>query len=307
MAQDDKVGSPGGSGGGSTGPRTRLSDAMERFRLHMVVRGFARNTIKAFMGDLGILSAYIGTRKHIGNISTHDLTDFMDYLLNRRGKPCSPKSYARRLTTLKVFFGWLAENGYIGSDPAQGLVHLTVTTPLPQILHDDEIARLLNAARDIALAIPNDSRPYLLLSLILQTGIKKGECMAIQVRHIDLSNPQAPVLEIRHRNPRTAHKDRRLSLSPQLVPILQQYLRQYEPKERLFECTARNLEYVLRKIANAASVSGGVSFEQLRWTCAVRDFRRGMPEETLRQKLGLSAISWRESAEKIKKLAGPAF
>jgi hypothetical protein len=42
-----------------------------------------------------------------------------------------------------------------------------------------------------------------------------------------------------------------------------------------------------------------VGFETLRWTCAVRDFRNGMPEEQLRQKLGLSKISWRETSEKF--------
>ena len=47
-----------------------------------------------------------------------------------------------------------------------------------------------------------------------------------------------------------------------------------------------------------------VGFETLRWTCAVRDYRTGMPEERLRQKLGLSKISWRETREKIFQLAG---
>ena len=47
-----------------------------------------------------------------------------------------------------------------------------------------------------------------------------------------------------------------------------------------------------------------VGFESLRWTSAVRDFRMGMPEERLRQKMGLSKISWRETREKIYKLAG---
>jgi integrase/recombinase XerD len=47
-----------------------------------------------------------------------------------------------------------------------------------------------------------------------------------------------------------------------------------------------------------------IGFETLRWTCAVRDFRNGMPEEQLRQKLGLSKISWRETSAKIYELTG---
>jgi integrase/recombinase XerD len=50
-----------------------------------------------------------------------------------------------------------------------------------------------------------------------------------------------------------------------------------------------------------------VSFEVMRWTAAVRDYRTGMAPETLRKKLGLSKISWRETGMKIRQLAGPAL
>ena len=52
---------------------------------------------------------------------------------------------------------------------------------------------------------------------------------------------------------------------------------------------------------------GGCSFEQLRWTCVVRDYRNGMPADQLRQKMGLSMITWRETLPKIQKLARPAL
>jgi integrase/recombinase XerD len=273
----------------------------------MVRRGFAENTIKAFLGDLSILGEHIGMNKPVGEISTWDLNDFLAYLLLRRGKPCSPKSYARRLTTLKVFFSWLAETGALPSDPAAALVHRPVSTPLPKILNDDQVGQLLLVARDLLLSAASDARPYLLVSLLLQTGIKKAECMGITLQNLDISSPQAPVLYVRYANPRMAYKERTLALSPQIVPVLQQYLRQYEPVEHLFECTARNLEYVLGDVAKKAEIPGGVSFEQLRWTAAVRDYRRGLPEEQLRQKLGLSRISWRETLEKIKRLAAPAL
>jgi len=287
--------------------RSPLAEAREAFRQHMVRQGFAENTVKAFLGDLGILSEYMGANKPIGEISTHELNDFLTYLLERRGKPCSPKSYARRVTTLKVFFGWLAESGVLPGNPAAPLIHRRATAPLPRILYDDQVERLLSVTRDLLWAPRPDARPYLLVSLLLQTGIKKSECMAIELQHLDLSNPAAPVLHIRYRNPKMVHKERKLALSPQLVTVLKQYLKQYQPKVRLFECTARNLEYVLHHAAELAGIPGGVSFEQLRWTAAVRDYRRGMPEEQLRRKLGLSRVSWRETSEKIKKLAAPAL
>ena len=131
--------------------------------------------------------------------------------------------------------------------------------------------------------------------------------MGIALNDIDRSNPTAPVLYIRYKNPRMHHKERKLALSPELMHTLDGYLETYQPHRNLFECTARNLEYILRDTAQFAGLKDGVSFEMLRWTCAVRDFRSGMDPERLRKKLGLSKISWYETEEKLRKLAEPAL
>ena len=88
--------------------------------------------------------------------------------------------------------------------------------------------------------------------------------------------------------------------------VYRQYLHEYQPKELIFECTARNLEYVLEDLARPRGQRGHF-IQQLRWTCAVRDYRNGMPANQLRQKLGLSHITWRETLPKVQKLAGPAL
>jgi site-specific recombinase XerD len=289
------------------GKDSSLSAAIGGFHDYMIREGFTENTIKAFLGDLRILTKYLGAGRPIGQIGTKDLNDFLTYLLHYRGVPCNPKSYSRRVTTLKVFFGWLAEAGIIPGDPAAPLIHQRVSTPLPQILYDDQIEKILEATQRLRQAEKPDVRPHLLITLILQTGIKKGECMAIKLGHIDLSDPAAPVLYIRYANPKMRHKERKLSLSADFPTLLEEYIAQYHPKENLFECTARNLEYVLHNVAQLAGLADGVSFETLRWTCAVQDYKAEMPSEKLRQKLGLSRISWRETSEKIAKLASPAL
>jgi integrase/recombinase XerD len=273
----------------------------------MKLKGFSENTVKAFTGDMHILSRYLGANRPVGRISTEDLNNFLAYLLFQRGKPCNPKSFARRLTTLKVFFGWLAETRVIASDPAEPIPHQPVRTPLPEILFDNEVERLMRTAQDMLWSPHPDARPYVLLSLLLQTGIKKSECMNLRLDDIDLSNPAAPSIIIRYDNPRMMHKERRLSISPFIIPALRQYRTEYQPKMHLFECTARNLEYVLTDLGRKAGLTKAVGFEVLRWTCAVRDFRNGVSEDRLQKKLGLSDISWRETGEKIRKLAAPAL
>ena len=280
-----------------------LKAAMVAFEAHMEREGFSENTIKAFLSDLNILLQFAGVGVAVGEISTQDLNRFVDWMLHERDAPCSPKSLARRVTTLKVFFGWLAETEVLPSDPSASVVHRPVMTPLPVVLSEVEIERALAVTQALDQAEKPDTRPHLLFTLILHTGIKKGECMNIVMNHFDLDDPAHPLLWIRYANARRRHKERKLRLPQWWPSVLARYRAQYQPQEALFPCTARNLEYVLQDIAEQAELPKGLSFRILRWTCAVRDYRAGMSADKLRQKLGVAKITWREMDVKVAKLA----
>ena len=284
-----------------------LSDAVERFQPAMRLKGFTQNTINSFRDDLRLLVRFLGPNRPIADIALRDLTDFMDYLLQGRGKPCNAKSYARRLTTLKVFFGWLAETEVIISDPAAALVHKPVSTPLPPILFDGDVEQLIQAGHELRSADKPDARPLLLFRLLLDTGIKKAECMSLKLSDIDLTEDRHSSIVVRYDDARNRHKERRLAVGAGFSGLIREYRGQYHPQIHLFECTHRNLEYVLRDLGNYAGIHRAVSFETIRMTCAVRDFRRGVPPEALRVKLGLSRISWEETSRKIERLAAPAL
>ncbi|RME86094.1 MAG: hypothetical protein D6775_01025 [Caldilineae bacterium] len=298
-------------------PNSTLSAAMGPYQKYMREQGMSENTIKAFLGDIRLLDRYFklkGTSPRLGEIGTDDLNLFLYWLRHERTDkegnpvPCSPKTYARRVTSLKSFFGWLEETEVLPSSPAAAVIQKSARAPLPRILYDNEVDRLVRTARDLLWSPTKpDARPYLLILLVLQTALKKSEVVNIRLEDIDISNPREPVLYVRYDNPRYAHKERKLFLGPAFVPVYNQYLRTYKPKERVFECTARNLEYVLSDTAALADIPGGVSFETLRWTSAVRSYRFGTPPEALRKKLGLSPITWRETFEKIKILANPGL
>ena len=291
-------------------PSTALAEAASAFELHMTNQEYSPHTIKSFRSDLRLLAGYLGEETPIGRISTADLNRFLNYLLHERGVPCSPKSYARRVTTLKVFFKWLHRYGVLPEDPAVPVIQRSVPTPLPEILSDDEIARARAVTRQMWSAAhstaPPDPRPHLLLNLILATAMKKSECVGIRLEHIHREVPGAAYVQIRYDNPARKIKERKLDLPSDLLPVLDDYLAQYKPEGTLFPCTARNLEYVLADVAEKAGikkkVKKGISFEMLRWTAAVRDYANGMEETRLRQKLGISDVTWQETGKKIKTL-----
>ena len=287
-------------------PNTSIQAMLGAFEQHMREEGFAINTIKAFASDVRLLGQYLGIGQPIGKIGTKDLNDFLNWLVNERGVPCGPKSYARRVTTLKVLFGWLHEANVLVSNPATAVIQRSVSSPLPTLPTDADIDKALmvtQAMRTGEMGKKADARPHLLLTLLLQTGIKKGEVMNMVPNHIDQTNAEEPMLFIRYANPRLRYKERKLYLSPSWLEILDEYLAQYTPPDTLFTCTARNLEYILRDVGDDAGLARGLlSFENLRWFSALIDYKTGVEPDDIRQKLGLSKITWRETKSKLDQL-----
>lgn len=283
-----------------------LQTALGHFQTYMRDEGFAINTSKAFASDIRLLGQYLEMDTAVNKIGTKDLNDFLDWLLNERGVPCSPKSYARRVTTLKVFFGWLEKIGILPNNPADAVIQRSVKSPLPTPPTEQDIEKALQVTQKIrrgeGVKKP-DARPHLLLTLLLQTAIKKNEAMTLEPEHINRED-DPPMLFVRYVNPRLRYKERRLQIDPAWLDVLDEYMLQYEPKDTIFTCTARNLEYILRDIGEEAGLDKGLlSFENLRWASALRDWRVKEEPDEIRQKLGLSKITWRETKSKLEKLS----
>jgi len=173
---------------------------------------------------------------------------------------------------------------------------------------EEEIERALAVTQTMWSTGKLDPRPHLLFNLVLHTAMKKSECMAIRLEHIDRHSADGPIIQIRYDDPSKKTKERKLSFPAELLPVLDDYIERHGPKDVLFPCTARNLEYVLSDVAEKAGIEKkakkGISFEMLRWTSAVRDRRNGMDEIRLRQKLGISEVTWQETRKKIQELVG---
>src|SRR5438270_12246664 len=99
------------------------------------------------------------------------------------------------------------------------------------------------------------------------------------------------------------HRERRLALPTEFTTILKRYLAKYHPTSELFNCTDRNLNYILARAVKAAGIKKRVTLQLLRDTFAVRQLKAGTMPDALREKLGLSDEAWLESREKYRRLA----
>lgn len=282
---------------------TPLSSTMGSWEIYLKDQGKSPYTIKAFLGDLNLFMDYLPLERTIGSIMTADINRFLEWLQSSRGIPCSPKSLARRVTSLKSYFRWLFQNGRITSDPAEKIVQQSVISPLPEVLSKEEQKKVIAMVESYMKTKKPDARPYSLLMLLLETGIKKGECLAIDVNHIDLQPPKGPYLFVRYANPSNRYKERKITLSQPWVDAYLDYLEQYQPREKAFPWSPRRLEYLLEDIGRDAGITKHLSFDMCRWTCALNEWQKDVPAEKIRQKLGISKIQWREIQMKLRHLS----
>ena len=264
------------------------------------LRGKSNYTVTCFLSDLKMFCDYAGRDTPVGRITKEQLTDWLMKLkFGKKGQVPAPKTMARRVTFLKNFFSWLTREGVIREDPSTSLVLERPLPPLPELLFDDEIERLLEASVE-------DPRSHCLVYLVLHAGLKKEEVMGLKLDHIDVSNPQVPMITI-HFPAATGkqYRERRLALPSDFTTILKQYVAKYHPTDELFVCTDRNLNYILARTVKKAGIKKRVTLQLLRDCFAVQQLKSGVPPETLREKLGLSDEAWLESREKYRRLAFP--
>ncbi len=278
--------------------QSSLAACVLPYQQDLQMRGKSAYTITCFLSDLRMFSDFVGRDTPVGRISKEQLTDWLMKLkFGKQGQPPAPKTMARRVTFLKNFFSWLTREGVLREDPSASLVLERPLPPLPQLLYDDEVKRLLEKAAE-------EPRMHCLVYLVLHAGLKKEEVIGLKVEHIDLSNAAAPTLTVHFAAATNKqHRERRLTLPAEFTDILKRYMAKYHPTDELFVCTDRNLNYILARAVKAAGIKKRVTLQLLRDTFAVQQLREGVPPDGVREKLGLSDEAWMESREKYRRLA----
>ncbi|MBN9524798.1 MAG: site-specific tyrosine recombinase XerD [Alphaproteobacteria bacterium] len=138
-------------------------------------RGAAVNTLEAYRRDLVDLVAFLGGRQaRVADAARDDLRAYLAELLARG---LSPATAARRLSAIKQLFRFLHAEGVRGDDPAALLDAPRRRRPLPKVLAEDEVDRLLAAAR--AMEGPEGARLTALLELLYATGLRVSELIAL--------------------------------------------------------------------------------------------------------------------------------
>jgi integrase/recombinase XerD len=142
-------------------------------------RGAAANTLESYRFDLTNFAAFMWRRSH--GIDAAQTTQVQTYLRGISGAGLSPRTGARRLSTLRQFFGFLYAEGLRSDDPTTAVDAPRQGRSLPKYLSEAEVNDLLaTAGGDVRKRnSPNDARRRALIEMLYATGLRVTELVGM--------------------------------------------------------------------------------------------------------------------------------
>jgi len=122
--------------------------------------------------------------------------------LSARGGEKRASSANAQRTSIRCFLRWAHESGLVASNPARLLKRARCAPAPPKALHRDEQERLLKVL-DAATG-PEAARDRMLVQLLLQTGIRIGSALALDVEDVDLEHGELTLRSTKNDNRTTA-------------------------------------------------------------------------------------------------------
>ncbi|MBI4711950.1 MAG: tyrosine recombinase XerC [Planctomycetes bacterium] len=185
-------------------------------------RNYSAETIRAYREDLEQFKEFIGGESskpdiksvpHKYGMSCDSISNIVvrGYLVHLRENNYRKTSIARKIATLKSFFKYLCQRGMMESNPAALVRQPRPDKKLPDFLTEDELKKLMDKPREIALNKSGKRRPQdtplravsvadivglrdnAIIELLYSSGIRISELVNMRTRDIDFNSGMAHV------------------------------------------------------------------------------------------------------------------
>ncbi len=187
------------------------TERVDQFLEMMIAeRGASANTLEAYRRDL---RDYAETIK-ISICKARDV-DIQFYLASLHDRGLSPRSVARRLSSLRQFYGYLCSEDLCDDNPTKRIASPKLGKNLPKILSEDEVTKLLESMNTWPVA--EKLRLCTILELLYATGARVSELTSLTMASF-VHNYQAVLLKGK------GNKERLVPLNAAAVGVLKSYL-----------------------------------------------------------------------------------
>ena len=253
-------------------------------------RGLSENTLSAYRSDLYSYADWLASTSR-GLLQSRP-EDVLAYLATLTGK--SSRTSARRLSSLRRFFQYLAREGHIGHDPCARIAAPRIGRPLPKSLTEEEVESLLDAP-DTATAVGQRDRA--MLEVLYATGLRVSELVGLQLGQVNLRQGVLRVIG-------KGNKERLVPLGEEASDWVEKFIRQGRaellpghPVDTLFPSrrgrmmARQTFWHAIKRHARRAGISKTLSPHVLRHAFATHLLNHGADLRVVQMLLGHSDIS----------------
>ena len=267
------------------------SRSIEEFvDLSWMERGLAEATLSAYRSDLSQFSRWLSGRGR--RLEEARRLDILDFLGEHAHWP--PRTVARRLSALRRFYQHLEREGRIRNNPCERVDAPRLGRPLPGVLSEQEVERLL-AAPDLETA--SGVRDRAMLEVLYATGLRVSELVGLRSEQVNLIQGVLRVVG-------KGGKERLVPLGEPAVDWLERYLLKGRadilgerrtsalfPTSRGRAMTRQAFWHLIKRYAVRAGISQGISPHTLRHAFATHLLDHGADLRVVQMLLGHRDIS----------------
>ena len=253
-------------------------------------RGLSENTLSAYRSDLYSYTDWLASASR--DLLQSRPEDILAYLATLTGK--SSRTSARRLSSLRRFFQYLAREGRISHDPCARIAAPRIGRPLPKSLTEEEVESLLDAP-DTATAVGQRDRA--MLEVLYATGLRVSELVGLQLAQVNLRQGVLRVIG-------KGNKERLVPLGEEASDWVEKFIRQGRaellqgppvdvlfPSRRGRMMTRQTFWHAIKRHAVRAGISKTLSPHVVRHAFATHLLNHGADLRVVQMLLGHSDIS----------------
>ncbi len=256
-------------------------------------QNYSINTIKSYRNDLTNFLNFL-YKLNVFNLNEIDYFLLREYLVELHKKKYSARSVNRALSTLRSFFNFLQNEGYIKENPLFLINYQKVGKRLPVYLHSEEIEELLN--------VPNKNTPlgfrnFLIIEILYSTGIRVSELINIKIKDINFEDM---VIKIFGKGSKERYALFGVVLKNAILKYLKYFrmeLLQNKTNDYLLlnkngnQLTDRGIRLIIDNIVKRSGIKKNISPHTIRHTFATHMLNNGADLKIVQELLGHSNLS----------------
>jgi integrase/recombinase XerD len=156
----------------------RISGLLQRLAM---LRGWSPRTTESYVHDIGHADAHL--RRRGADAFTADREQVLRYIAELRRQDFRESTIQRRRSALVTWFAYLQQEGLRADHPARELPKMRKSRPLPKMLNEMDVERLL-AVPDIQ--ADTGLRDRCMLELLYATGLRVSELVGLSLGSLDM-------------------------------------------------------------------------------------------------------------------------